>query len=347
MQYDLKYQHHDIKDLDFFKQHEVRKMPLQTLQDPPREVDNAYALVRNDGSLATDTAVTGSYTLTNHLDLYRTHNQLIEKSNLPYQRVTVVDEVTPNGLKARRSIQYLDTCRDLDAQELRGDPVYCRSDVVNSVNQTWAFQMFSGAYRSYCENSMVFGGDKVYYAKQKHSKHFDHTSVLGTANNALDDFEKNCNRFKEWKSTPIDDETAMRFLAETFCTYPQQEIEKRAAELVGLPVEDVKYNKKRLASMLVLWDRYKEQLGPNKWSLYNVMTHYATHTHETYTVMVDDKHGNAYETEHTTGRLTKQAPTCQQSANGLNYTLAEQHDRSRWIACITYNPNWHQVPKAA
>ena len=72
--------------------------------------------------------------------------------------------------------------------------------------------------------------------------------------------------------------------------------------------EDIKYNKKKLATMLVLWNQYNTQLGSNKWALYNAITHYATHTHETYTVSVENKHGETYETEHTTGRITKKTP---------------------------------------
>ena len=116
----LKYEHNDLNDLDFFQQHQVHKEPLQTFDDRP--VENAFALIREDGSLASDTAVTGTYTLTNHFDLYSKHNDIIENSNLPYQNVKVIDEVTPNGLKARRSVRYLDTARDVVKA---GDPITC------------------------------------------------------------------------------------------------------------------------------------------------------------------------------------------------------------------------------
>ena len=334
----LKYEHNDLNDLDFFQQHQVHKEPLQTLDDRP--VDNAFALIREDGSLASDTAVTGTYTLTNHFDLYSKHNDIIEGSNLPYHNVKVIDEVTPNGLKARRSVRYLDTARDVVKAN---DPITCRSDVVNSVNQTWAFQMFSGAYRSFCENSMVFGGDKIAYAKQKHSRHFDPMLLLRTANETLQDYEKNSERFREWNSVTVTDEMAMKFLADNFCVYPETELRQRAAEMVGATDEDIKYNKKKLATMLVLWNQYKSQLGTNKWALYNAITHYATHTHETYTVSVENKHGETYETEHTTGRITKKTPQVEHSEGGKANTLSEQHDRSRLVAIIVTKPEFQQL----
>lgn len=335
----LKYEHNDLNDLDFFADAQVYKKPLQT--EDGQMLDNGYGLAFcRTGQLASQNAVSGTYALTNHLDLYGDHNKLIQDSDLPYQNVKVIDEVTPDGLKARRSIQYLDTGRDIVKQ---GDPIFCRSDVVNSVNQTWAFQMFSGAYRSFCENSMVFGGDKVGYVKQKHSRHFDPQTLLSTANETLQDYEQNSERFTEWNKVPVTDKMAMKFLADNFCTYPEKEAKQRAARLVGASDEDIKYNKKKLATMLVIWDQYKTQLGPNKWALYNAITHYATHTHETYTVTVPDKDGNAYEVEHTTGRLTKKTPRVEHSAGGKAYTLAEQHDRSRLVAIITSKPSFQTL----
>lgn len=337
----LKYEHGDLDDLDFFQQHKVHKEPLQTLDDRP--VDNAFALTFDDGALASDTAVTGTYSLTNHFDLYQKHNNIVKGSNLPSQNVKIIDEVTPDGLKARRSIQYLDTGVDVGRNSSRDDPVYCRSDVVNSVNQTWAFQMFGGAYRSYCENSMVFGGEKAVYWKAKHSRHFDPSLLLNTANTTLQDYQQNCGQFREWQKVPVTDIMAMEFLGNNFCMYPEAELQKRATELVGANDADIKYNKKKLATMLVLWNQYKAQLGCNKWALYNAITHYATHTHETYTVSVEDKNGEAYEVEHCTGRLTKRTPSCQTSDKGLNYTLAEQHNRSKLVAVIVSKPAWQSL----
>ena len=81
--YNNKYEHNNLRDLDFFEQHRVEKVPLQTVEhDMPQMVDNAFGLVFKNGDLASDTAVSGSYALTNHSDLYNKHADLVFESLL-------------------------------------------------------------------------------------------------------------------------------------------------------------------------------------------------------------------------------------------------------------------------
>ncbi len=346
----LKYEHNDLNDLDFFACHYVRKAPLYALDEEQnaRPLANAFALQNKFGDIVSDKAVSGTYSLENHVDLYTKHNKLLADSDLPTSNIAVVDEVTPDGLKARRSIKFLDTGREVGRNN---DLTYCRTDVVNSVNQTWAFQMFGGAYRDYCENSMVFGGDKVAYQKQKHTRHFNPHSILSTANSALSEYERNVEAFNAWKDVLVTDKMAMEFLAEAMCKYSDKEIEKRAMELVGADADDpyIKYNKKKLASLLVIWNDYSKHnsLGKNKWALYNTLTHFATHTHETYNIVAQDKHGINYDTEHCTGRIGKNTNALQASNQGKSYTLTEQHDRSKNIAFVVTTPAWQGIGQVA
>ena len=131
----------------------------------------------------------------------------------------------------------------------------------------------------------------------------------------------------------------------------EKEIEKRAMELVGADADDpyIKYNKKKLASLLVIWNDYSKytSLGKNKWALYNTLTHFATHTHETYNIVAQDKHGINYDTEHCTGRIGKNTNALQASNRGKNYTLTEQHDRSRNIAFVVTTPAWQGIGQVA
>ena len=352
----LKYEHNDLNDLDFFASHYVRKAPLYVLdeevdQQTARPLGNAFALQNRNGDIVSDKAVTGTYSLENHVDLYTKHNKLLADSDLPTSNIAVIDEVTPDGLKARRSIKFLDTGREVKNNTGTHDVIHCRTDVVNSVNQSWAFQMFGGAYRDYCENSMVFGGDKVAYQKQKHTRHFNPHSILSTANSALSEYERNVEAFNAWKDVKVTDKMAMEFLAEAMCKYSDKEIEKKAMELVGADADDpyIKYNKKKLASLLVIWNDYSryESLGKNKWALYNTLTHFATHTHETYNIVAQDKQGIDYDTEHCTGRIGKNTNALQASNRGKNYTLNEQHERSKNIAFVVTTPAWQGIGQVA
>ena len=180
-------EHHDVFDLSFFEPLKVDKFDIFTADGT--EITGSKALrYLHDGSLADTSAVSSSYTLENHIDLFGKHADILRASELPTDNVLVRDEYSDFGMKAKRSIQYLDEAVDMSGS---GDMVYCRSDQINSVNSKWAFQQFAGAYRSYCENSMVFGGDKAVYNKVKHSKHFDAASLLRTANTVFGTFRDN------------------------------------------------------------------------------------------------------------------------------------------------------------
>ena len=327
-----KYVHDDIRDVSFFAAHAAKKVPVfvRNYGDGP-QVDHVLpksrALInKHSGKRMSDSAVSDSYTLENHEDLYTKHAQIILDRDLPHDNVEVTDEIVHGGLKARRSIKYLNTGRAIGT-----NVVYCRSDVINSINMSWAFQAFAGAYNSYCENSMVFGGDRAFYTKNKHTRHFNSAALLRTANTVLETYTNHIDKFNAWKSYAIDDETAHQFLKEKLAYYPIPAAEQRAAKVANIKPER-KLNLKKFAVLLTLWDQYKIDQGMNLWALYNVLTHYATHTHETYTVDVENKKGEIKTVEHTTGRNLDNATT----SPVLNraYELGTQVERSNDVALI-------------
>ena len=73
----------------------------------------------------------------------------------------------------------------------QNDLVKCRLDVFNSVDMSWAFQVFSGAYRTLCQNTQVFGGEKAYQQKHLHSKNLDVDALLNNAQTSLSSWNKN------------------------------------------------------------------------------------------------------------------------------------------------------------
>ena len=327
-------EHDNIFDLDFFA-------PLEVYKDSVFDTDGTELVgskalrYMHDGSLADTSAVSATYTLENHIDLFSKHADILRESNLPTNNVLVRDEYTDFGMKAKRSIQYLDEAHDMTGS---GDMVYCRSDQINSVNSKWAFQQFAGAYRSYCENSMVFGGDKAVYNKVKHSKHFDAASLLRTANTVFETFRENVERFKVWKDTPVTDYTAGLFL-KSICPKEtsQKKIEREKAHNIEREQE---INWKKWHSLYDLWEEYSRDysqgggLGKNKWALYNVLTHYATHTHDSRTFEI-----NGEEKTHTLGRKSIHMI---QTDNG-GYTLNEQMERTRGLWLIMSGPAWQSI----
>jgi hypothetical protein len=332
--------HDDISDLSFFEPLRVYKAPLQTLDGT--KVPNAFALRSTNGDrLVYDTAVTKTYTLENHADLYGKHNDVLKQSDLHNRNVEVRDEYSNFGLKAKRSIKFLDESYDLG----NGDLVHARTDIINSVNGVWAFQQFAGAYRSYCENSMVFGGEKAAYNKRKHTKHFNGKALLATSNSVFNTFRDNAEKFMEWKRTPIDTNTAYEFLAH-ICTGLSSADAKLMANLPADQQQQVKedaLNWKKYRALCDLWDEYSapygsktgQGVGANKWALYNVLTHYATHTHDTR--QVENKKGDLV--MHSLGRNN---PNRMDSKHG-GYTLQEQRLRADDVILWTTSPAWHSI----
>ena len=124
------YEHNDVFDLSFFEPLEVYKDSV--FDTDGRELMGSKALrYTHDGSLADTSAVSSSYTLENHVNLFGKHADILRESELPTDNVLVRDEYSDFGMKAKRSIQYLDEAVDMSGG---GDMVYCRSDQINSVN---------------------------------------------------------------------------------------------------------------------------------------------------------------------------------------------------------------------
>ena len=327
-------EHNDVFDLSFFEPLEVYKDNVQTFDGLDLPDSRALRYIHNR-SLADTSCVSSTYTLENHAGLFALHAQILKESDLPTNNVLVRDEYSDFGMKAKRSIQYLDESVDMGG----GDMVFCRSDQINSVNSKWAFQQFAGAYRAYCENSMVFGGDKAVYNKVKHSKHFDAYGLLSTANKVFETFRENIEQFQLWKNTPVDDYTAGLFLKH-ICPKEITSQKKLGREREANIEQGEDINKKKFHALYDLWEEYSKGysqgggLGPNKWALYNALTHYATHTHDTRHFVIDgnDKH-------HTLGRAS--ADMISTDLGG--YTINEQLERAKGIWIVLSSDQWRTI----
>ena len=154
---------------------------------------------------------------------------------------------------------------------------------------------------------------------------------MRTPNTVRETYTNHIDKFNAWKNYAINDDTAHAFLAQQLAYYPLSAAEQRAADIANIKPEP-KLNLKLYAVLLTLWDQYKIKQGMNLWALYNVLTHYATHTHETYTVDVENKKGEIKTVEHTTGRNLDNATTS--PVLNRTYELGTQVERSNDVALI-------------
>ena len=345
-------EHNDPRDVSFFEPLEVEKVPVYSHWAYDGIIPKAACLKnKTTGQLAYDHCVSTSYHLQNHVDLFAEHNKILEASDLDLSNVAVRDEYTNEGRKAKRSIFFQDHEIDLG----NGDTVTARCDMINTVDMTGSFQMFSGAYRSFCENSMVFGGEKAFYTKKKHTTHFDASNLLRTANSVFRTFTDNANRFMEWKKTPVDDKEAAQiiryFLSQEFLN--PKKIKRgimsgelsETVELRTMQIEEKisTLDSKPFHAMMDLWEMYSadygskwgQGVGKNKWALYNVFTHWATHTHDAREI-VNDKGETKI---HSFGR---KSPNLMESKFG-GYTMDEQERRSEKLMFLFQIPQWQTL----
>ena len=124
---------------------------------------------------------------------------------------------------------------------------------------SWSFQVFSGAYRDLCRNTLVFGGEKAYHQKRRHTRNLDTSALTGKAVLSLDMFQNQREQMDRWASLGLSSRQFVDMLSETICKRKARPSDK----------EELPINKSLL-----------NYLGETMWAGYNALTHWSTHTLE-------------------------------------------------------------------
>ena len=141
-------------------------------------------------------------------------------------------------------------------------------DIFNSVDMSWAFQIFSGAYRDLCRNTLVFGGQKAYHQRKIHKGDISPEAMIAKATNGLEHWTQNSEQMERWQSIGMSDREFADILKETICHK-----KTRAADVEA----KLAINERRLNWLLERFNEEKAELGSTMWGAYNALTHYATH----------------------------------------------------------------------
>ena len=291
------YEHDNIEDLSAFEiQFEKRRTGWQDLEGVwhcdddiglnTLGPDDLYQLrtgaVINAGTESCDAkmGLFGSkYQLVNHTDYFAKQNDAImDQDDLDWRNVKVIDNVYEFGAKVQRSIHFLEHTKNFGGQ----DAVCLRSDTFNSVDQSWKFQQFIGAYRSLCRNTLVFGGERTFHTKKKHTNNLDVGAVIGKASAALGLFSSNVELLDKMRSIPCDFEQAKELFSKTIAARPASVSEDKSKTYI---------TKTKLEYMLHRYLEDLHDLGPNLWLVYNCLTHWSTHTDETFERESEDRKG--------------------------------------------------------
>ena len=250
----------------------VTLLPIQTFQPRtegeisrtaiPEEVGRA--VFREDTQEAI--AIVGkNYKLVPHASLYQTVNKELDNSYREFNNIDVIDQVFDKGALVKRTIVCKDDKYKVEIPTRHGnDFQYLRFDIYNSYNMKMAFHFVFGGYGGYCSNLQVFNGKAFVKHYGKHTLNLQDLELVNDIGRLVDNYLVQANRMSTWgeKELPRLD-YAKSFFKNTICK--------------GSKHTANKVNQKRLETLTDLFYRERERWGNTVWSLYNTMTHWATH----------------------------------------------------------------------
>ena len=282
-------QHNNLLDVSAFD------MPIKKVINPPITLpnidgiqtptlmDDQVVVYRPDTMDILGRSRSKKYKVVEPTKLYTAHaKKLLEQNNLPLSDVIVDDYVYEGGRKQKRTV----TLPSLTKEMTDGSKVSMRSDIFNSVDMSWLYQAFAGAYRDLCRNSLVFGGQRMYHIKQKHTTGLNVLSTLKSVGNTFKLFNENKELMDKMLKQEISVKAMAHILANNICK--KKESSKKLLDDTSISV-----NYKLLDYFIDKIEGESGNLGYTVWNLYNALTHRSTHIDDTFE-RLDDK-GLAHE----------------------------------------------------
>ena len=312
--------HRDYADVSFYENNsKITKVELDALIPVPNGDTSQEEITTPDrlhgyfglynsslDRLLVTRPVSSTYQLVPHHELFGEQAKILSQSDLPLDNVTVVDQLYKDGLQAHRIIYFHDLEKSVGDKQ---DKVLCRIDIFNSCDTSWSFQVFSGAYRDLCRNTMVFGGQKSYHQVAKHTRNLSTTALMTKASIGLEHWTSQSEQMDKWSTTPMNIEQFGNVLKETICKK-----KGKSAELnLTNPVNETKLN-----YLLDRFEKEQVELGNTMWSGYNALTHWSTHTDETIEKEIDNK-----VVKIRSGKSTADKPSVQRTRNDEVRTVIE------------------------
>jgi hypothetical protein len=199
------------------------------------------------------------YRIVKHDDVVNSMMDALKTANVS-QDYTTKFSVVEGGRKLRGEILF----NDLTVQPKVGDFVKFRISFFNSYDASWAFSQAADGLRLWCLN----GCTNAEHAAQSRFKHTESINIEGSSLkmiNALDTFMTQPDRWRNWMASPVTTDMAEIFFKATVAkAYTMQQAGKT--------------NERQLERLLSIWGDEADQLGSNKWALYNCLTYWASHT---------------------------------------------------------------------
>jgi hypothetical protein len=224
-------------------------------------VPNSVQVIRTD----TDEVmgVHGSkYKIVSHSSAFESVFDAAKASNISSDFVTDI-QVYEGGRKLRGKI----TWPNITVEPQVGDTITYEVIVNNSLDGTWAFAQWSQGNRLWCKNGCTTA-DISAYSKYKHTASINVEGSAIKIANGLSAFKEQKDVWQSYMGVKISNDQAESFFKKHLCKMHTRQS------------NTTKTNERQLNNLLFQWSEEKAALGPNKWALYNTLTHWATHTQD-------------------------------------------------------------------
>jgi hypothetical protein len=223
------------------------------------EIPDQKCVMRTDNN--TVLGVHGSrYQIVKHDDVVNSLMDALSAANISRDFTTKFN-VIEDGRKLRGEILF----NDLTVEPKVGDYVKFRISFFNSYDASWAFSQAADGLRLFCTN----GCTRPDHAAVSKFKHTQSINIEGSAQKmlfGLNAFLEQPDMWRNWMSAKVTENMAETFFRATL------------AKSYTLQKQEDKTNNKQLEKLLGIWSDEADQLGANKWALYNAMTYWASHT---------------------------------------------------------------------
>ena len=113
------------------------------------------------------------------------------------------DRIYEEGARVHRTIYFHDLQDLSTTRDGNLDRVRCRMDMFNSVDMSWALQIFSGAYRDLCRNTLVFGGEKAYHQRKIHRGSVSPEAMIAKATMGLEMWQGQRETMDKWRNAKL------------------------------------------------------------------------------------------------------------------------------------------------
>jgi hypothetical protein len=264
----------DVSLVDF----RIKKVtsPLIQLENVKGELeqvtmDKQVIVYRPDTMEVLGNSRSSKYKIVEPAILFQKHaEKMMSSPDLP-KNVVVTDSLYEGGKKQKRTVAFPDLTHVMPDNS----KVNMRTDIFNSVDMSWMYQAFAGAYRDLCRNSLVFGGKRMFHIKQKHTTGLNVSATLNQITKTIEMFNENKDLMDKMINQKVSLEQVAYILA--------QNIAKKKSGLSRYGIQQkVEVNKKLLDYFLFQFDKETGNLGSTVWNLFNALTHWSTHIDDTF-----------------------------------------------------------------